>query len=427
MLRHIKERAATALRSTERYTKTDMVYLVTNGGWLTFAQIAIGLIAFLLSIAFANFVPKDVYGDYRFLISIFWTLSAFSMTGLAPALSRAVAKGEDGSYGSAVRLSILWSIPMALVGMGIAGYYATQGNFELAGGALIIALIGPFWQGSYFFGSFLEGKQAFRENAIAGILLNLIPAALLLAAMFLARDALVFLSIYLGASILTAFGISWYVSRKYGAAKTPLSAEAKNLSGHFSIMSILSTLAQQIDNILVYHYLGAVELALYSFATAIPDQMKVLFNTVATIALPRFVKRPLAEIQQTFWYRFAGFSALAIVATLLYVVLAPLFFQIFFPTYADAVPYSQLFALSLIPIGAIIPVTILEAHAKKRELYIYNVLGPVFQIVSMFIGIVFYGLVGLIVARIVSRVFGLILGGILIRTAKGGNEVINPV
>lgn len=413
MLSSLRERVFSLLKWSERYTKTDMVYLAGNGFWLAVGQVGIGLIALGVSVAFARFVPKDVYGNYRFLLSIFWILTAFSFTGISTVLARAVARGESGAYARSLRLSLLWSIPMAIIGLGTSIYYYLNENTVLAAGALVIAIIGPFMQGAYLYGSYLEGKQAFRENAIGGIVLNLVPALALLASMFFIDDPVIFLLIYLGTSVLTGFVVSYVVVKKQAVSLKTQSKGFGTLSAHFSLMNILNTVSTQVDRILVFHFLGAVELAVYAFATAIPDQIKGLFNSVATLALPKFVKRPLEEVKSTLVYRLLGLSVIAAVAAMIYAFIAPFVFHILFPAYSEAIFYSVLYAVTLIPVGAVVPLALLEAHAAKRELYIYNVAGPLFQIAILLILISTMGLLGAVIARIIGRIFFLVLGIIL--------------
>lgn len=401
------------LKWTERYTKTDMIYLAGNGFWLAVGQVAIGLTALGVSAAFARFVPKEVYGNYRFLLSVFWILTAFSFTGISTALSRAVARGEAGAYMKSLRLSLLWSIPMLLIGRGVSVYYFLNENSMLGWGCLVIALIGPFMQSAYLFGPFLEGKQAFRENTLGGIFLNAIPAIGLLTAMFFIKDPVVFLSIFLGLSVVTGFTISYFVVKRYKASTSTETKGFGVLSAHFSAMNVLNTLSTQVDRILVFHFLGAVELAVYAFATSIPDQIKTLFNSVATLALPRFVKRPLEEVKSTLIYRLLGLSLVAGLVAGLYALTAPFIFHILFPAYSEAIFYSMLYALTLIPTATAIPVVLMEAHAAKRELYIYNTAGPLFQIVTLLALVSTMGLLGAVIARIAGRVFYFVMGIVL--------------
>jgi len=409
MHNRMKDRVISLLRSSERFAKTDLIYLAKNASWLSVSQVTIAALALLVSVAFAHFVPKDIYGSYRFLLSLFWTLTTFSLTGIPPAFARAVAKGEDGAYGESIRLSLLWSWPMVLISLGLSAYYFFQGNLLLSFGALVIMALGPLMQPSYLFGSVLEGKKAFRATAIAGIVLNAVPTAALIAAIFVTRNPVAYLAVYLIANAGTAALISLYVWAHYRAGGRKPAESLFTLGAHFSAMNVLASIAGQIDRLLVFHYLGAIELAVYSFAVALPDQIKALSNNVATIAFPKFANRPFAEIQQTLRHRMGGFTLLMLLVAGAYILVAPFVFAILFPAYTEAVWYSQLYALALIPLASIFPATALQAHAANKELYIFNIVSSVFQIGILFPAIAYYGLLGAVIARIVSRAFNLSL------------------
>jgi O-antigen/teichoic acid export membrane protein len=398
---------------SEKYTKTDMLYLFKGGFWLTLGQIGNGLAAFILSIAFARLVPKEVYGTYRFLLSLFWILTAFSFTGLTTALVRAVAKGEEGAFRQAWRLSLLGSIPLAVISLGLATYYFLHGNSILGWGSILIAILGPLFQMTYLYGAYLEGKKEFQRMGLFALILSLVPTLSLLVVMPFTQNPLLFFAIYLGINALTAFCLSIWIFRIYKPNRTPSDGLA-NIGGHFSIMYILATIGSQIDQLFVFHYLGPAQLAVYSFATAMPDQARSIFGTLENLALPKFTRRPMEDIQKTFIYRLLNFTGIALLASIIYIVMAPLLFQIFFPKYLDAIPYSQLYALGLIAVSNILPPVVLEAHAAKRELYIYNIFSPLFQIAALFFGILFWGFLGVIIARILGKFFNLILGMMLV-------------
>jgi O-antigen/teichoic acid export membrane protein len=304
---------------------------------------------------------------------------------------------------------------MILISLGLAVYYFAQGNLLLFAGALIIATLGPLMQPTYLFGSLLEGKKAFRATAIAGIILNFIPMLALIATMFLSKNPLSFLAVYLIANAGTAGAISWYIWKHYRSSEMKPAESLFSLGAHFSVMNILAGIAGQIDRLLVFHYLGAVELAVYSFAIALPDQIKSMSNNIATIAFPKFANRPFSEIKETLSHRLGGFTLLMAAIAGIYILLAPFAFHFLFPTYTEAVWYSQIYALALIPLASIFPTTALQAHAANKELYILNIVSSVFQIGILFPAIAYYGLLGAVVARILSRTFNLLLSVVLTR------------
>lgn len=412
MLQALRDRAARVVRFGERTTKTDLSYLLKGGTWLALGQVGLGLIAFGLSLAFARFIPKDAYGTYRFLLSIFWTLTAFSLTGLPTALSRAIARGFDGTYRRAFSVSLVGSLPLFVIAFAMGAYYWWNDNLMLAAGAIIIAVLGPFMQASLLYGAFLEGKQDFKRMALYGIVLNGVAAILALGVMHFTDNPLAFLSAYLVGAVGSGLVLG-LVSYRIYKPRGVVAPDFLSLSGHFSAMNLLATLSQQVDKLLVFHYLGAVQLAVYTFATALPEQVKTSVNSISTVAFPKFSSRPFSEIRKNFWNRLWLFTGLLGLIAITYVFLAPYLYAVFFPAYPEAVIYSQLFAISLLFVSNAIPLTLLEAQAAKRELYIFNIVSPLFQILALLVGIIYFGLTGVIVARIAGRMFNLALLSIL--------------
>lgn len=397
-----------------RLTKTDVTYIASGGFWLGASQLGIGLIAFGVSIAFAHFVSKDVYGTYRFLLASFWTMTAFTMSGITSSMARAVARGAEGTYRQSFPLFIIGCLPMTLIALGGSLYYYSNQNLLLASGMLLIALFGTLFQPSYLFGSFLEGKRAFKMNAVSGIVVSVIPALALFATMFITENPLAFFAVYLLSNVCTGTGLCLFIYHYY-KPNTVKDPNLLNFGLHMSANNILATIAGRIDELLLFHFLGPTSVAVYSFATALPNQIKNLANTIANVAFPKFAARPIHEIVPTLSYRMSLFTFALMGTTALYWFAAPFLFSVFFPTYTHSIWYSQLFALALIPVASIIPQTLLEAHAAKRQLYILNTVGPIMQIGTLFLLITFYGLLGAVVARIVNRLFGLVLSVALVK------------
>lgn len=399
----------------EIYTKTDLTYLTSGGFWLSLDQVGGALIAFLLAIAFAHYVPKETYGAYRYLISAFWVLTAFTLTGLPMALSQAVARGREGVYRASFLPSILAGIPLTFISFGMSAYYLLHGNNSFGIAFVVIAILGPFLQPAYLFGPFLMGRKEFRTNSLFGLILYAIPALALFGTMFMTRDPVAFLAVYLVSNVGTGALLTFLTLYFWKPNEVP-DPSMHNLSGHFSAMNLLSTVAAQIDKVVVFHYLGAVELAVYAFATALPEQINGVCNAVSNLAFPKFVARPFAEIRANFWNRLWLFTGALFLVALAYIAIAPFVFDLFFPAYKEAVIYSQVYAISLIALGNSLPITLLQARVAKRELYIYNVLGPTFQILILILLTSAYGLMGAVIARIASRIVSLALGGILLES-----------
>lgn len=401
-----------------------MTYLATGGFWLTVDQIIGAVIAFLLIIGFGHFVSPQIYGTYRYLLATFWTLAAFSLTGIPTALSQAIARGYEGSFKYSFAWSALGGLPLFLIGASMGAYYFLAGNAVLGFGLLAAALFGPLMQPAHLFGPYLAGKKDFRMMTLLGVVFASVPACALGTAMFITNNPLVFFLTYLIGNIATGLALCVFIFWRYRPSGK-VNADLHSLAGHFSVMNLLSTIAAQIDKLVVFHYLGAVELAIYSFATAMPEQIKGMLGAVSVLALPKFATRSIAEIRHNFWNRLWIFTGVLLCASVAYVVFAPLAFHIFFPKYASAIWYSQLFAVSLVLTSVSLPTTLLQAKGAKRELYIFNVTSPAFQIIVLVLFTALYGLTGTILARIVSRAFALGLSTALVRIHLRSEQITN--
>src|SRR3989338_1976898 len=131
------------LRWSERYTKTDMVYLASGGFWLTLGQIISSAATFGLAIAFANLLPKETYGTYKFILSIAGILSVLTLPGMMTALTQAVARGFEGSVIPALKLRVRWGMLAGLGNLVVATYYYFNGNTKLTISFLIVAAFLP--------------------------------------------------------------------------------------------------------------------------------------------------------------------------------------------------------------------------------------------------------------------------------------------
>lgn len=92
----------------------------------------------------------------------------------------------------------------------------------------------------------------------------------------------------------------------------------------------------------------------------------------------------------------------AVCMIIIYILAAPYIYHIFFPKYADSILYSQIFSISLFWIVSIPTDAYLLAKKKIKEQYTANIVICVMQTVFLFIGIIFWGLMGLVVAKVAA-------------------------
>src|SRR3989344_4009783 len=126
-----RERLYRFLRWSERYTKTDMVYLASGGFWLALGETVSAPSTFILAVAFASLVPPETYGAYKYLTSMAAMFAIFSLPGMGVAVTRASAQGNEHVIHSATRSRILFSLIGTVVALVGSGWYWIHHNNEL--------------------------------------------------------------------------------------------------------------------------------------------------------------------------------------------------------------------------------------------------------------------------------------------------------
>ncbi|HYF29447.1 MAG TPA: oligosaccharide flippase family protein, partial [Candidatus Paceibacterota bacterium] len=366
------------LRRSERYTKTDMVYAVSGLFWTTSGQAVAILCAIPLAVVLANLLTPVEYGIYRYVLTVAAVIGAFSLTGLPAVLTRAAARGFDGSLKEAFWLTIKGSGLVILGSFAGAAYYYLQGNSILAGGMALIGIFWPWLQSATLFSAFLSGKLLVRMNTAYGNRRTVIHTLVMLATAYLYPEPLAILLSYF--VIQTATALYYYhKTRKLHVENDERDPELKFLGKHMSFLNIINVLIDKLDALLLFQFVGAAELAIYAFAEMVPDVLNRFTKNVSALALPKFVTRGDAA---GIWRKTFLISLLLLPVALLYCALAPFLFPIFLPAYTAAVPFTQALAL-LAVINAALPSTYIDAQGAIKTRYVITFVTNITKVIAV--------------------------------------------
>lgn len=396
----LRKKAYSILRWSEKYIKTDMVYAASGGFWLFFGQAVNALMALLLAVAFANLLEPEKYGNYKYILSLASIIGALTLTGLGTAISRAVARGHDGTLERSFRLSLIWSAGMVCIGALGGIYYLLKGN-ELLGYSLFLAgAFSPFISAGSLYRPFLIGKREFKRATFLGLVQSVIPALAVLVGLALKIPLLALVCLYFVVNACVMLAL--YKNSLKLATNSNTEADTENLAKHLSLMNIISTVAGKLDSILLFQFLGGAHLAIFTFATAIPDHLRGSLKNIAALAVPKLVNKDKAELKKAVFSKTWLVFVLTIGIVIVYVVAAPYIFNLFFPNYVEAVIYSQVYAVTLL-LSLTLGTAYFDAQSAIKERYILNAISNVTTIVTTVIFIFFFGIWGAIFARIFSR------------------------
>lgn len=417
MIEKLKNKTYHILRRTEKYTKTDMVYLASGSFWLflkTFLSIAI---AFGLSVAFANLMPQAAYGEYKYILSIFGFLAIPTLFGMGTAVTKAVARGYEGTPLAAIKTKILWGILGSVGSIFVAFYYFTQGNIKLAGAFGIIAVFLPFVDTFSLFNTVLTGKKLFKISVLYESSIQAVSALAIALALFFTNNLLVILASYFISYTITRLIAFWIVVAKHTDNKK-IDDSAIPYGKHLSVMEVLSIIAETVNSVLLWHFVGAAPVAIYSFAKAIPAQISSALQRITTLAFPKFAMRDFEQIKQSLISKMLKMLILMIVIVTAYFIAAPYIYNIFFPQYTEAIFYSQIFALTLLFFPQKFIGTAFQAHARTKALYISTTIVPIIRLILTVALIPPFGIMGAIIAELIARACNLLIISFLFVRAR---------
>jgi O-antigen/teichoic acid export membrane protein len=404
----IKQKTYNLLRWSQKYTKTDMVYLAKGGFWFTFVRVISSSMGILLTIAFANLLPKETYGQYKYILSVASILFIPTLMGMNTAITQAVARGYEGSVISGFKTRLRWGIFSTIGSLGFAGYYYINANFTLSIAFFIISFLLPFSNAFGVYDSYIKGKKLFKISAKYGIATSLISVSIMIAVLSITNNVLfIVLTYYASHTIINCFFFNKII-KNFNLNKKE-DPETIPYGKHLSLMSILGVAVQHIDKIIIWHFLGAIEVAIYTMAISPVQQTIDSFGPLGLLAMPKFSNQNKEILKKTIPLKILKSLVFTIPITIIYIITAPFVYKTIFPQYLDSIFYSQIFALAIIFQGSALLGVYFRAQMRIKDLYVINIVTPIIKLALMIIMLPLWGVMGMVIALLSYQILSAIL------------------
>lgn len=401
----LKNRVVAALRWSERYTKTDMVYLASGGMWLGLAQLTASISAFVVTVILANLLTQETLGEYRFLLSSLLVFSAFSLPGIRPALLESTPKGFLGNIRVAYKHTKLFSLIGVYLALCSSLIFISQENYSMAIGFVLIAIALPWLDASALYIEHLKSIGKFdlvaKYTTIGRCIFLVTSIGIAVAYPHVAW-------ILLFAYLLTTILPNLFFFRKVLTKTVPQEAHADpnllSYAKHLSVITTLTILAIHIDKVFIWHFLDAESLAIFFIALAIPQEISRFVSIIPILAFPKFSTGNPQAIHATLLPKIVKicFGTLFIIA--LYILMAPFIFLMLFPSYISAIPLSQVLALTILASVFTTITTYFTTQKRIPVLYTIAIVTPVIRILLCLVGIALFGLWGAVFALCIEAV-----------------------
>jgi len=396
------------VQKIETYVKTDIRYIVNGGFWSASnygLQVSAGVIT---TVALANALSPESLGTYQYILAVSSVLSVLTLSGLGTAITRAVAQGIDGVLRSGFYLKLRWSILAGIIGILLSTYYLIAGDMVLGFSFLVIAACIPLLESFKLYENYLQGKQAFKDTVFLGFWRKPLPVVAILVALWFTDSVLVLITTYFVANLVSYAAVYLAVIKKYQPSKY-FDLPTYQLSKHLSALKIMAEVGSHADKILIWHFLGAAEVAIYTIAQLAVRYSGGFLSTINSILLPKVSQRDLRTLQQTLPRKVLFFTASMALGVLLYIIAAPHLFKILFPQYPEAVIYSQILAFTLLLTPRTMFAQVLTAHKQVAAQYKLTVINLTLKLTFLAMLLPIFGIWGAVYSVLTTETILLIL------------------
>jgi len=392
----MKTKIKQILLLTQRWTKTDMVYLARGGFWLTVGQIAMAVSGIILAIILANWLSPESYGIYKYVLSVTGLLILTSLTGMNTAIIRTVSNGFEGAFSATLKKRIQWGMIGGLIGICVAGYYWYQADHTLAIAFLSASIFIPFIDSFNLYSSFLNGRKYFKQFGLYNLIFFIGLVVALGLSVFFSRNILLIIIAYFFYNTFMRLFFLLYIGKKF-KLNSETEKDTIQYGKHLSLQNIIMNISDYFDKILIFYLLGPIQVAIYSIATIPIQQIRgPQLRGFGRLVLPKVSNRSLGELKASLPRKIFILSLIIVPLVALYIFIAPYIYRLIFPQYIESIIYSQVFALTLLSFPMMLVTNILLAHSLKKQLYILRIISPVLKIVLLAVLLPVYGIWGAI-------------------------------
>lgn len=372
--------------------------MMDGGIWLFFEKILLLGKGLLLAYLYANWLSREVYGQYQFVIAFLGVVSVLIFPGMGVAMVQALARNKDGIFSRAASLLFRTSFFGSIVLVLSALAYFLLSEVNLAKSLLLLAVVFPGYIVMNIWRYYYTGKVRFDLLVKTSIIFETISLLFTLFALFFFPQ-LVWLVIF---GIVLPIPFSLLLVWKLYVKTRDMDSDDDNI--HFgkriSYTVGLSTLATYGDKLLLGHFLGFSELAVYSIAMIIPEQAK---GAIASFMVPLLPQYSVAEKKGEMRDHFIFFVVISFACAMMLYLLMPIFFKIVFPQYVDGTSFARMLLGVLLFIPFVLLETFFRAKKKERVVFRANLIGSVTSLVFVVVLVPIFGIMGAIFAKLLGQ------------------------
>lgn len=368
----------------------------------------------------ARLFEKETYGQYQFILSIAGMLAVFGVPGLSQSVTRAWARGDAFSIPELTKKQFFVTLVASAILVGCIPFLARYNRAELWPlflGAAVLYPLGPI--AMVRFGGYTVGKARFDIGLRATFIWSALTILATVGILYFYQSAFWMMVVTMSIPSL----VYLYESRNL---QPPTEKGHKNTNAimrygwQLTIANFTADLVWYLDKLLISHYFGLAQLATFSVALLIPEQLKVFTKQFFPVA---FAKQAAANDS---WATRKKLMKVVLTGTAffgmgiaLYVALCPFFMPLLFPQYdaREITMLTAVAAITLITNPSSLFAQYLEAQGMIHAIRYMQWGSAACFAIALLALIPLYGLMGAIIARGIFRlVYTFIALGFVLRS-----------
>ncbi len=380
----------------------DVRYFGKNFTWMSIGQGVSALASFVTAVAFSRFLSKELFGQYTYTQSLFQLFGFFGLSGMGVAVVRAVSRNRTFILPQMILLTFLSSI-FGMITLVIFAIFIV--DTVVAKPLLLLAFVFPFYHGFKLYSSDLQGKKQFRRENLLNLIPTTITSVLLVLLLSIGiRSVLVLIAVSIIPEVLFRAFYTLTVIQGYSLQFSLKGIKKDALYGlKLSITEIPALVAFHFDKVLIGAFLTVEDLAIFSFAVAIPELLKGFLKNISSLSLPKLSEQKQDVFRLSIRRHYLTYTLFLLPLVGSYIIVAPFLFKLLFPEYSESISLSRLFSVSLLALPMNLITSFFQAQGFSKKLLNLNLLYSVLQVSFLLILTPTYGILGAILARIISR------------------------
>jgi len=349
-----------------------------------------------------RFFPQEMYGTYRFALSMVGIIGFIALPGMVSVLATQISQKKlEAPVRSAINIFSYWCLAGAVIVFASIGFLPLWNKLEIWPLIAVSALLFvPSNVGVIIFGSLTRGTGQFSRALSATLLSNVLQVICVLLILVFYPSALLLLisSVGIPAIVYSFHALRWSKEYPSRASFAPHLRSVLNLS----IASVPTTLAWYADGLVVSAFFGVKQLAILSVALLLPEQIKIWTKELFPILYAKQAGGDDSWERRMKLVRLAGVGTILFgVGILAYCLLIPFLVPYLFPQYDASLITMLTIVAAIILITA--PATVfpqyLEARGMFRELQYVGWISAIVYVALLFILVPNYGPLGAIIGR----------------------------